>query len=73
MESMAWRTSSAEALQEAARLVEAEGITGEWFDGPSIGRAYRFTGHEVVTARGNDRLTVVQNLQFGQFIGYGIR
>ena len=41
---MGWRTSSQEALEEAARLVQAEGIEGEWFDGPSIGRAFRFTG-----------------------------
>ena len=30
----AWRTSSAEALEEAAKRVEAAGIQGEWFDGP---------------------------------------
>jgi catechol 2,3-dioxygenase len=41
---MAWRTSSAEALEEAAKRLEAEGVEGEWFDGPSIGRAYRFVG-----------------------------
>jgi catechol 2,3-dioxygenase len=44
LETMAWRTSSAEALEEAARRVEAAGIQGEWFDGFKIGRAYRFTG-----------------------------
>jgi catechol 2,3-dioxygenase len=41
---MAWRTSSPEALEEAARAVEAAGVQGEWFDGHAIGRAYRFTG-----------------------------
>jgi catechol 2,3-dioxygenase len=41
---MAWRTSSAEALAEAAKRIEAAGVQGEWFDGPAIGRAYRFTG-----------------------------
>ncbi|MGO4691254.1 VOC family protein [Glaciibacter sp. 2TAF33] len=42
---MAWRTSSAEALEEAAKRVEAAGIEGEWLDDvPAIGRAYRFTG-----------------------------
>jgi catechol 2,3-dioxygenase len=41
---MAWRTSSAEALEEAARRIEAAGIEGEWFDGRAIGRAYRFIG-----------------------------
>ena len=34
----AWRTSSPEALEEAAKRVEAAGIQGEWIDGPySIG------------------------------------
>nr|WP_314840908.1 VOC family protein [uncultured Microbacterium sp.] len=42
---MAWRTSSAEALDEAAKRIEAAGIVGEWLDDvPHIGRAYRFTG-----------------------------
>ena len=41
---MAWRTTSAEALQEAAGRVEAAGITGEWVDLPAIGTAYRFVG-----------------------------
>ena len=42
---MAWRTSSAEALEEAAKRIEAAGIQGEWLDDvPQIGRAYRFTG-----------------------------
>ena len=33
LETMAWRTSSAEALEEAAKRVEAAGIQGEWIDG----------------------------------------
>ncbi|MET0672065.1 MAG: VOC family protein [Microbacterium pygmaeum] len=42
---MAWRTSSAEALEEAAKRVEAAGVEGEWLeDVHKIGRAYRFTG-----------------------------
>ena len=41
---MAWRTTSAEALQAAAEKIEAAGITGEWFEGNGIGRAYRFVG-----------------------------
>jgi catechol 2,3-dioxygenase len=44
LSTMAWRTSSPEALEEAARRLEAEGVEGEWFEGPSIGRAYRFIG-----------------------------
>lgn len=44
LDTMAWRTSSPEALEEAAKAVEAKGITGEWFDGQGIGRAYRFVG-----------------------------
>lgn len=44
LSTMAWRTSSAEALEEAAKRLKAEGVEGEWFDGPSIGRAYRFVG-----------------------------
>src|SRR6187401_855641 len=44
LETMAWRTSSAEALEAAAKSVEAAGVQGEWFDGHKIGRAYRFTG-----------------------------
>ena len=40
----AWRTSSPEALEAAAKAVEDAGIQGEWFDGHAIGRAYRFTG-----------------------------
>jgi catechol 2,3-dioxygenase len=45
LETMAWRTSSAEALEEAAKRIEAAGIQGEWLDNvPQIGRAYRFTG-----------------------------
>lgn len=41
---MAWRTSSAEALEEAVRRVEGAGVTGQWVDEHKIGRAYRFTG-----------------------------
>ena len=42
---MAWRTSSPEALDEAARLVEAKGVTGTWSEsGVSHGRSYTFTG-----------------------------
>ena len=37
----AWRTSSPEALEEAAKRVEAAGIQGEWVDVHKIGRAYR--------------------------------
>ena len=45
LDTMAWRTSSAEALEEAARRIEAAGVAGEWLDdAPHIGRAYRFTG-----------------------------
>ncbi|MFJ4027385.1 VOC family protein [Paenarthrobacter sp. NPDC089989] len=44
LETMAWRTSSAEALEEAARRIEAAGVAGEWIDVHGIGRAYRFTG-----------------------------
>ncbi|WP_341996000.1 VOC family protein [Microbacterium sp. LWH7-1.2] len=40
----AWRTSSPEALEEAAKRVEAAGVEGEWVDVHKIGRAYRFTG-----------------------------
>jgi len=40
----AWRTSSPEALEEAAKRVEAAGIQGEWVEVHKIGRAYRFTG-----------------------------
>ena len=40
----AWRTSSPEALEEAAKRVEAAGVQGEWVDVHKIGRAYRFTG-----------------------------
>ena len=44
LESGGWRTTSPEALEEAVKRVEAEGITGEWFEGHTIGRAYRFVG-----------------------------
>ncbi|WP_460774260.1 VOC family protein [Microbacterium sp. GXF7504] len=39
-----WRTTSAEALEEAVTRIEAAGVQGEWFEGRDIGRAYRFTG-----------------------------
>lgn len=42
---MAWRTSSAEALAEAAKRVEAAGVAGEWVDDAhKIGRAFSFVG-----------------------------
>jgi catechol 2,3-dioxygenase len=41
---MAWRTSSAQALDEAVKRIEAAGIEGEWVDAHQIGRAYRFVG-----------------------------
>ena len=44
LSTMAWRTSSAEALEEAVRRIEAAGVQGEWIDAHKIGRAYRFTG-----------------------------
>jgi catechol 2,3-dioxygenase len=44
LSTMAWRTSSAEALEEAATRLDAEGVGGEWFEGNGIGRAYRFVG-----------------------------
>ncbi len=44
LETMAWRTSSAEALDEAAKRLEAAGVEAEWFDGFKIGRALRFVG-----------------------------
>ena len=44
LDTAAWRTSSPEALEEAAKRVEAAGIQGEWVDVHKIGRAYRFTG-----------------------------
>lgn len=43
--SMAWRTSSDEALDEAARRIEAAGITGTWASSSfGVGRSYTFTG-----------------------------
>ncbi|MEF2978431.1 VOC family protein [Subtercola sp. YIM 133946] len=43
--SMSWRTSSAEALDEAARRIEDAGVTGSWSDDHfGYGRAYTFTG-----------------------------
>jgi len=45
MATMAWRTTSDEALDEAARRIEAAGVQGEWLtDVNKIGRAYRFVG-----------------------------
>lgn len=43
--SMAWRTSSDEALDEAARRIEAAGIVGSWREKNfGYGRSYTFTG-----------------------------
>ena len=44
LQTMAWRTSSPEALEEAAKRIEAAGVQGEWVESHKIGRAYRFTG-----------------------------
>ncbi|MCW3492596.1 VOC family protein [Microbacterium sp. SSM24] len=44
LKTMAWRTSSLEALEEAAKRIETAGIVGEWIDVPHIGRAFRFIG-----------------------------
>src|SRR5690625_1048377 len=44
LETMAWRTSSAEALAEAAKRVANAGIEVEWYDGHAIGRAFSFVG-----------------------------
>lgn len=44
LETMAWRTSSEEALDEAVKRIEAAGVQGEWFEAHKIGRAYRFVG-----------------------------
>ncbi|THG31659.1 VOC family protein [Naasia lichenicola] len=42
---MAWRTTSDEALDEAARRIEAAGVTGTWSEkGVGIGRSYEFVG-----------------------------
>nr|WP_240895498.1 VOC family protein [Kineococcus siccus] len=42
---MAWRTSSDEALDEAARRIEAQGTTGTWHEPrQGHGRSYQFTG-----------------------------
>jgi len=42
---MAWRTSSPEALDEAAKRIEEGGAAGEWIaEGQGHGRSYRFTG-----------------------------
>ncbi|MCU1479765.1 MAG: putative extradiol dioxygenase [Subtercola sp.] len=43
--SMAWRTTSAEALDEAAKRIEAAGHAGTWNDtNYGYGRSYTFTG-----------------------------
>ncbi|MFQ6155247.1 VOC family protein [Micrococcus luteus] len=41
---MAWRTTSAEALDEAVRRIEAKGIAGEWVDLQAFGKGYTFVG-----------------------------
>jgi catechol 2,3-dioxygenase len=42
---MAWRTSSAEALDEAAKRIEAEGIEVQWStERLSLGKSFRFVG-----------------------------
>jgi len=42
---MAWRTTSDEALDEAARRIEEAGVTGTWSEsGLGIGRSYEFVG-----------------------------
>ena len=42
---MAWRTKSAEALEEAAARIEAKGVTGTWHEPRrGHGRSYQFTG-----------------------------
>lgn len=44
LDTMAWRTSSPEALEAAVQAIEARDVKGEWAEGHAIGRAYRFTG-----------------------------
>lgn len=45
MVSMAWRTTSAEALEEAAARIEDAGFAGKWQEPAAhIGRSYVFTG-----------------------------
>lgn len=44
LDTAAWRTTSAEALEEAAKRVAAAGVEVEWFEGPAIGRAFSFVG-----------------------------
>ncbi|WP_375386822.1 VOC family protein [uncultured Amnibacterium sp.] len=41
---MAWRASSAEALEAAAKAVEDAGVTGTWAELHAVGRAFTFTG-----------------------------
>lgn len=45
LKTMAWRTTSAAALEEAVQRIEAAGATGKWSEtGVSHGRSYSFTG-----------------------------
>lgn len=45
LRTMAWRTESEEALQQAVERVEASGVHGSWNDGgPGHGRSYDFVG-----------------------------
>lgn len=44
LDTMAWRTSSAEALDESVKRIEAAGIVGEWAERHAVGRAYTFVG-----------------------------
>ncbi|WP_062316003.1 MULTISPECIES: VOC family protein [Demequina] len=44
LSTMAWRTSSPEALEEAARRVQEAGIEGRWIDGHTTGRTFEFVG-----------------------------
>ena len=45
MVSMAWRTTSGEALDEAVRRIEEAGYAGQWLEpGAGLGRSYLFTG-----------------------------
>ncbi|WP_336853515.1 VOC family protein [Sinomonas albida] len=41
---MAWRTTSEEALEEAVRRIEAKGLSGEWVDLHAFGKGYTFVG-----------------------------
>lgn len=44
LSTMAWRTSSPEALEEAARRIQEAGIEGRWIEGNRIGKAFEFVG-----------------------------